>query len=95
MNAPKIVARISDIRKETPVLIFRTSINMVFESVGTTAVFAAKAKNIQNIVLIGNLTTIPQAKKIFLNIEHMLGAHFIIPEYSQFGTVIGAALSEK
>ena len=85
--------KISDIADKSDIAL--GIINMVFESVGTTAVFAAKAKNIQNIVLIGNLTTIPQAKKIFLNIEHMLGAHFIIPEYSQFGTVIGAALSEK
>ena len=67
-------------------------LNMVFETVGTTAVFAAKAKGINDIVLTGNLTTIPQAKEIFANVGRMLGANFIIPEYSQYGTVIGAAL---
>lgn len=85
--------KISDIADKSDIAL--GIINMVFESVGTTAVFAAKAKNIKDIVLIGNLTTIPQAKTIFRNIENMLGAHFIIPEYSQFGTVIGAALSES
>lgn len=70
-------------------------INMVFESVGTTAVFASKKHDIKEIVLLGNLTVIPQAKGIFGNIGEMLGAKIIIPKYSQFGTVIGAALSEK
>ncbi len=69
-------------------------INMVFETVGTTAVFAARTHNVRDIVLTGNLTTIPQAAKIFENIGSLLGANFIIPQYSQFGTVIGAALQK-
>lgn len=67
-------------------------INMVFEAVGTTAVFAARSRNVKDIVLTGNLTNIPQAERIFENIGNMLGANFIIPKHSQFGTVIGAAL---
>lgn len=70
-------------------------INMVFEAVATTAKFAARTKNVRDIVLIGNLTDIPQAKSLFAGIGEMLDVNFIIPTHSQFGTVIGAALSEK
>lgn len=70
-------------------------INMVFEAVATTAKFAARTKNVRDIVLIGNLTDIPQAKTLFASIGEMLDVNFIIPEHSQFGTVIGAALSAK
>lgn len=70
-------------------------INMVFEAVATTAKFAARTKNVRDIVLIGNLTDIPQAKTLFASIGEMLDVNFIIPVHSQFGTVIGAALSEK
>ena len=65
---------------------------MVFETVGTLSVFAARNHGLKDIVLTGNLTTVTQAPAIFANIGSMLGANFIIPQYSQFGTVIGAAL---
>ncbi len=67
-------------------------INMVFETVGMLAIFAARSFNINDIVLTGNLTTIPQAKPLFDSLSQMFGVNFIIPENSQFGTVIGAAL---
>ena len=67
-------------------------INMVFETVGTLSVFASKNHGRCDIVLTGNLTVVPQAEPVFKNIGDMLGANFIIPQYSQFGTVIGAAL---
>ncbi len=84
--------KISDIATKNDVAL--GIINMVFETVGTTAVFAARTHNVRDIVLTGNLTTIPQASKIFENIGALLGANFIIPKYSQFGTVIGAALQK-
>lgn len=67
-------------------------INMIFETVGTLSVFASKNYGNCDVVLTGNLTVVPQAQPIFKNIGEMLHANFIIPEYSQFGTVIGAAL---
>ncbi len=82
--------KISDIATKNDIAL--GIINMVFETVGTTAVFAARTHDIKDIVLTGNLTTIPQAPRIFENIGALLGANFIIPKYSQFGTVIGAAL---
>ncbi len=66
--------------------------NMVFETVGTIAVFAARTHDVKDIVLTGNLTTVPQAAQVFKNVGDLLGANFIIPQYAQYGTVIGAAL---
>ena len=68
-------------------------INLVFESVGVLAVFAARRFDIKDIVLTGNLTTIPQAKPIFENLSQMFGVNILVPENAQYGTVIGAALS--
>lgn len=67
--------------------------NLVFESVGVLGVFAAKRCNINDIVLTGNLTTIPQSKPIFENLSEMFGMNIMIPDNAQYGTVIGAALS--
>ena len=82
--------RISDIAEKSDIAL--GIINMIFETVGTVSVFASKNHEKCDIVLTGNLTVVPQAQPIFKNIGEMLDANFIIPEYSQFGTVIGAAL---
>ena len=70
-------------------------INMVFEVAGMLAVFAARNHNIKNIVLTGNLTKVPQSKEIFNTLNGMFDVNFVIPENSQFSTVIGAALSAE
>ncbi|MBQ2707131.1 MAG: type II pantothenate kinase [Clostridia bacterium] len=69
-------------------------INMVFETIGMVSMFAARNYDLKDIVLIGNLTTLNKAKEIFTGLNTMFGMNFIIPENSQFGTVIGAALSK-
>ncbi len=68
-------------------------INMVFETVGMVSVFAARNYDIKNIVLTGNLTNVSQAKEIFASLNRMFDMNFVIPKYSQFGPVIGAALA--
>ena len=68
-------------------------INMVFETIGMVSVFAARNFDIKNIVLTGNLTSVPQSVEVFDNLNKMFGMNFIIPKYSQFGPVIGAALA--
>lgn len=70
-------------------------INMVFETIAMLAIFSARMKNIKSIVLIGNLTVLPQAKEIFMKLEKMFGINIIIPENAAYGTVIGAALEGK
>ena len=40
------------------------------------------------------IDSLNKAKEIFTGLNTMFGMNFIIPENSQFGTVIGAALSK-
>ena len=68
-------------------------INMVFETVGMLAVFAARANDVRDIVLTGNLSSVRYAKEAFASLSDMFGVNFMIPENAQFGTVIGSALS--
>lgn len=68
--------------------------NMVAETVAMLAIFAARAHAVKEIVLIGNLTTIQPIRNVFESLGDSFDVHFIIPENSQFGTVIGAALTE-
>lgn len=67
-------------------------LNMVYESVGMLAVFAARGKGLRDIVLTGHLATFPQAKAVFTTLNEMMNVNFIIPENPQFATAIGAAL---
>ncbi|MCQ2432068.1 MAG: type II pantothenate kinase [Clostridia bacterium] len=68
-------------------------INMIFETAGMLSIFAARSYNIKDIVLTGNLTTLPQAEPIFGTLSEMFHVNFRIPEHSRYATVIGAALS--
>jgi len=67
-------------------------INTVFETVAMMAIFAARGRNIKDIVLTGNMTTLSTCRKVFGEMSSLFGVNFIIPENSQFATVIGAAL---
>lgn len=69
--------------------------NMVGETIAMLAVFAARSFKIKNVVLTGNLTAIKAVADVFEGLERMFGVRFIIPERSQFATVIGAALCDK
>ena len=77
----------------TPADIARGIINLIYETVGMLAVFAARQKQTKNVVLIGNLSGLPQAHETFEALNRMFGMHFLIPSLSAYGTVIGAALS--
>ncbi len=67
--------------------------SMVYESIGMLSVFAARAYNLRDVVLIGNLATLPKSKDTFDQLSTMFNMRFTIPESAQFGTVIGAALT--
>ena len=68
--------------------------NMVGETIAMLAVFAARNYGIKNVVLTGNLTAIKPVTQIFEGLEQLFNVRFIIPEQSQFATVIGAALCD-
>jgi len=70
-------------------------VNMVFETIAMMAIFSARMKNIKDIVLIGNLSVLPQAEEIFDKLQKMFDVNIIIPQNAAFGTVIGAALEGK
>ena len=69
--------------------------NMVYETIAMMAIFASRSYNVSDIVLTGNLTTASPAKRIFASLSAYFGLNFMIPPKSQFGTVIGAALSYR
>ena len=69
--------------------------NMVGETIAMLAVFAARSYNLKNVVLTGNLTAIKAIVNVFEGLESFFDIKFIIPERSQFATVIGAALCDK
>lgn len=68
--------------------------NMVAETIAMLSLFAARSYGIREVVLIGNLTTIRPIRNVFENLSDSFPVHFLIPENSQFGTVIGAALCD-
>jgi len=70
-------------------------INMVFETAGMMAYFAAKSYNIRDVVVTGYLSTLPQTKHVFEGLNSMFGMNFIVPAMSEYATVIGASLSKR
>ncbi len=68
-------------------------INMIFQTVGIMAVFAARAYGLKDIVLCGNLTAVPFASRLFAQIENLHGVKFYIPERAEYVTALGAALA--
>ena len=66
--------------------------NMVSETVAMMSIFAARQFGIKDIVMCGNLTTFKPVCETFANLAPTFGVNFIVPEMSQYGTVIGAAL---
>lgn len=92
--APDLTAsnfgKVSDIASKSDLAL--GIINMICETVGMLALFAARGRGVRHIILTGNLTRLPQAKEIFEALNQLFEVRFIIPTNAQFGTVIGAAL---
>ena len=68
-------------------------VNMVFQSIGTSAVFACRSRDCDTVVLTGFMTVLEQCKPCFDLFTRLHGIHFIIPPNATFATSIGAALS--
>ncbi|MCL2153752.1 MAG: type II pantothenate kinase [Oscillospiraceae bacterium] len=66
-------------------------VNMVFQTAGMLAVFAARNDTIRDIVLTGTLTTFPQVKEISTQFASQFGLRFHIPPDAVFATALGAA----
>lgn len=68
-------------------------IHMVLQSIGQSVILAALNTSVKDFVLIGNLAKLPQCKEIFPIMEKMYQCHFVIPEYAEYRTALGAALA--
>ena len=69
-------------------------VNMIFESAGMMAVFATLQDNINDVVLIGSLTVVSQARKVLDSLSQMYPIRFHLPQDAIYATAVGAALSE-
>lgn len=67
--------------------------NMIFETIGVMAVFATQNTGNKNIIVVGNVATMPYMKIVLEKIEKLHDVKFIIPKDAEFATVIGAIKS--
>lgn len=65
---------------------------MVLQSICSASILSSLRSGIKEFVMIGNLTLLPQCRRVFNATEDLYGVKFHIPQYSEFCTAIGAAL---
>ncbi|HZK24996.1 MAG TPA: hypothetical protein VFC74_06375, partial [Oscillospiraceae bacterium] len=68
-------------------------VNMVFQSIGTMAVLAARLKKVNNIVFVGSVVHIQKGQEALEQFMELYNANIVFPEKARFSTAIGAALS--
>lgn len=68
-------------------------VNLVFQSVGTAAMLAAKTVDKNRVVFVGSLIGIKEGRAVLRQFSELYGVEIIIPEHAEFATAIGAALS--
>ncbi len=69
--------------------------NLIFQTVGMLSVFAAKGAGMEDIVLTGNLSTLPMAREVLEKVKGLHGLDFHFPENGEYATAIGAAILTK
>ena len=67
-------------------------VNLVFQSVGTASVLAARLKGLDQIVITGKLSQMPLGKAILEGFSRLYGVSFLFPEHAEFATAVGASL---
>jgi len=67
-------------------------INMVFEVIGMLAVFAARSRGINSVIVTGSGSSNPIGHKILAKITRMHSVAFEYPEDAEYTTAIGAGL---
>ena len=68
--------------------------NMIFQTIGVMAVFAAKRHLTRTIVMVGTITDWPIAQRSLDEVAALHKVQFIVPDHAAFATAIGAALAE-
>ena len=78
--------KLSDIANKHDIA--RGIVNMVGETIGMLAVFAARNHGLDRVVLTGNLTTLAPIRAVFRSMEQLFGIRFIIPENAQYASFL-------
>ena len=68
---------------------------MVLQCIGSATILSSLESGIKDFVLIGNLSLLPLCREVYPAMEKVYGVRFHVPKYSEFCTVIGAALDYK
>ena len=66
--------------------------NMVFQSIGTMAVLAARTTGLKDVVFTGQMTSVPQCKELFTIFSELYSVNFHVPDHAEYATAVGAAI---
>lgn len=66
--------------------------NLVFQSIGTMAVLAARTTGLKDVVFTGQMTKVPQCKELFSAFSKLYPVNFHVPDLAEYATAIGAAI---
>lgn len=83
--------KISDLASKSDIAL--AIINLVFQTIGVLSIFAARIDGTKDIVLTGNLTTVPQSKDIFEGLTKLHQVRFHVPMHAEYATALGAAIA--
>lgn len=67
-------------------------VNLVFQSVGTSAVLAARLEKVDKIVVTGNLMRVARGRDVLQGFSQLYHIEILVPENAEYATAIGAAL---
>ena len=65
-------------------------LNMIAETIGMMAAFKVQDLEYKDVILIGNIMTLPKIFEYFKRIELIQNVNFIVPKNPEYATVIGA-----
>lgn len=69
--------------------------NLVYQSIGTMSVLAARNAGLSDIVLTGQLTSMRQCKEMCEAFSQLYRINFIVPEDAVFATAVGSCIVEE
>lgn len=67
-------------------------VNLVFQSISTAAVLAARSSHLNTVVLTGNLARMALGRQILDTFSDLYQVKFLIPEMAEYATAVGAAM---